>query len=157
MDYIQERENEFFFLNKSGIVENFGKLISIGNIILTFSIVMVKKSVIENCDFNSPLRAYLDYFLWSQLAGKNIYYISEKLTYWRMHPESYMNKTKASWLEKLQFELKRRSCLCKNKNIFLKLLTMLNCIRVKFIYMKKTPTLFRINILNDFFIWDIKR
>ena len=157
LDYIKGRESDDFSLNKSGLVKNFEKLIATGNIILTFSIVMVKKSILESCDFNSPLRCSLDYFLWSQLADKNIYYLAEKLTYWRMHSDSYMNRAKLNWFEKCRFELKRRSFLCKNKNVFLKLGVMLNCIRVQFIYIKKTPTLFRINFLNDLFILDIKR
>ena len=157
LDYIRGRENKDFSLSSSGFVKNFDKLIMTGNIILTFSIVMVKKSVLEGCDFNSPLKAFLDYFLWSQLADKNIYYLAEKLSYWRMHSESYMNRARAKWLERFKFEIKRRGFICKNKNVFLKLMVMLNCIRVQFIYIKKTPTLFRINILNDLFIWDIKR
>jgi len=90
LDYIKDRENKYFSLNKSGLIEKFDKLISKGNIIMTFSIVMIKKSILETCDFNSPVRAHLDYYLWSQVSDKTIYYLAEKLTYWRMHSDSYM-------------------------------------------------------------------
>lgn len=157
LDYIKERQDSNFSLEKSGIIKNYSQLVKTGNIILTFSIVMVRKSVLKKCDFNSPIKAFLDYFLWSQFADKNIYYLAEKLTYWRMHSDSYMNRTSPRYFERLSFELKRRSYLYKNKNILLKVLLMLNCIRVQIVHVKKTPSMFRINFLNDFFIWDIKR
>ena len=79
------------------------------NIISTFSVVMVKKSVIQQLDFNSPNKPYLDYYLWLQLAhDKNFFYIDKKLTNWRIHKGSYIGHTvsfKNSWdFEKKKFE-----------------------------------------------------
>lgn len=63
------------------------------NLVVAFSCAMVKKSLILNCDFNSPLPQSLDYYLWTQIYPKaDIAYIPKKLTKWRKHGESYMNR-----------------------------------------------------------------
>lgn len=63
------------------------------NLIPSFSCVMVKKSILQTCDFNSPLPQCLDYFLWIQLYNKiQMVYLQEKLTYWRKHDKNYMKK-----------------------------------------------------------------
>ncbi len=61
------------------------------NWILTFSCVMLKKKVFENCDFvNVTRKANLDWWLWRQICLDNyIFYVDKKLTFWRMH-DSYM-------------------------------------------------------------------
>lgn len=61
------------------------------NWILTFSCVMLKKKVLQNCDFlNVTRRANLDWWLWRQVCITNyIFFVNKKLTYWRMH-DSYM-------------------------------------------------------------------
>jgi len=65
------------------------------NMILTFSCVMVKSEVIQNTDFNTPNDARLDWWLWVHLAYDNeFYYLDEKLTKWRLHPQSYIRKNK---------------------------------------------------------------
>lgn len=61
------------------------------NLIQTFSAVMVKKTSIEKCDFNCPIKACLDWYLWAQLVNEGVYYIDEKLTKWRRHQESYIH------------------------------------------------------------------
>lgn len=63
------------------------------NYIPTFSCAMVKRSILEQCNFDSPTKPWLDYWLWKQVLLLNkIYYINEHLTYWRMHPNSYNSK-----------------------------------------------------------------
>ena len=63
------------------------------NLIPSFSCVMVKKSILQTCDFNSPMPQSLDYFLWIQLYNKlKMGYLSNKLTYWRKHARNYMKK-----------------------------------------------------------------
>lgn len=59
------------------------------NLIPTFSCVMCKKSDLEKCDFNTPIDAYIDWYLWSQFADKQVYYVSRQLTKWRIHNNSY--------------------------------------------------------------------
>jgi len=86
------------------------------NIISTFSIVMMKKSLLKNVDFNSPIKKFLDYYLWLQLLeNTNFYYIDKKLTNWRMHGQSYVNK-KENYLNVVKFEQAKRLIIYKNKN-----------------------------------------
>jgi len=62
------------------------------NPVATFSIVMLKKEILETLDFNTPVKPLLDYYLWAQFFIKNKgYYINEKLTFWRMHKSSYVH------------------------------------------------------------------
>lgn len=62
------------------------------NKILTFSAVLVNKTKLLNCDFNTPVDKLLDWWLFLPLARKHdFYYIHEKLTKWRMHDDSYIN------------------------------------------------------------------
>ncbi len=62
------------------------------NKILTFSAVLVNKTKLLACDFNTPVDKLLDWWIFLPLARKhNFYYIHEKLTKWRMHDDSYIN------------------------------------------------------------------
>ncbi|XVJ50914.1 MAG: glycosyltransferase [Vampirovibrio sp.] len=64
------------------------------NIVPTFSCVLVKKDVLKTCDFSPPVDAWLDKWLWGQIAlSSPFYYLNEKLTLWRMHEKSYINST----------------------------------------------------------------
>lgn len=70
------------------------------NYITTFSCCMVKKNILSKCDFNSPRKAALDWWLWRQIAITHpIYFLNEKLTIWRIH-QSYLENSSA---EKQQF------------------------------------------------------
>ena len=63
------------------------------NPVPTFSVVMLRKSLLNNINYNTPIKPYLDRFLWGQIASKTyFYYIDKPLTLWRKHPASYMNK-----------------------------------------------------------------
>lgn len=65
------------------------------NLICTFSIVMVKKNLIEECNFNTPVNALLDLWLWTQIAQKTkFYYLNKPLTMWRVHNQSFINNYK---------------------------------------------------------------
>jgi len=62
------------------------------NLVSTFSAAMVEKKALEECDFNSPVDIFLDWWLWLQITFKHrSYYMAEKLTNWRIHPASYIN------------------------------------------------------------------
>ena len=66
---------------------------------MTFSVVMTKKDLLKGCDFDSPVKQYLDYWLWVQIAQKvKFYYLDKPLTLWRVHADSYINKTSDSHL-----------------------------------------------------------
>ncbi|EKE03246.1 MAG: glycosyltransferase [uncultured bacterium] len=62
------------------------------NLVPTFSSVLIEKSVIKSCDFETPIDALLDLWLWIQISANNkFYYIDKKLTNWMIHPASYLN------------------------------------------------------------------
>ena len=59
------------------------------NFIPTLSSVLIKRSVLEALDFNTPIPAWIDFWLYRQILKDNLlYYVDECLTYWRQH-ESY--------------------------------------------------------------------
>lgn len=94
------------------------------NIIPTFSCVALKKSLFDKVDLESPLPALLDYYIWLQMAQNNeFYYIDEKLTNWRIHPDSYISdKSRKDNKKCFLFNLKKKEFVYKHRNIFLYLL-----------------------------------
>lgn len=81
------------------------------NLVPTFSVVTMKKELFQNIDFNSPIKAYLDYYLWIQIVQKTpLYFIDEKLTNWRMH-DSYIMNVNFNIIQKIKFEYKRKTIL----------------------------------------------
>ena len=62
------------------------------NWVLTFSIVMVRRSVLLSCDILSvPRPSNLDWWLWRQICFDNdIWVVHGKLTKWRLHGDSYL-------------------------------------------------------------------
>lgn len=69
------------------LLKNFNKI----NMVPTFSVVLTRKEELLNCEFDTPIDAQLDWFLWVQMAKQDFYYIDKNLTNWRMHPKSYIN------------------------------------------------------------------
>ena len=66
------------------------------NLIPTFSAIMIRKDILEKCNFDSTIPAWLDWWLWRQISfDYPLLYIGEKLTYWRMHEESYNARKKS--------------------------------------------------------------
>ena len=95
------------YLKKRSRVTNFSYDMINRNSIMTFSIVMVKKELLKDCDFNSPVKTYLDYWLWIQIARKTkCYYLDMPLTRWRVHADSYINSVPIN-LESFGEEIKR--------------------------------------------------
>ena len=95
------------YLKKRCRVTNFSYDLINRNSIMTFSIVMVKKELLKDCDFNSPVKTYLDYWLWIQIARKTkFYYLDMPLTRWRVHADSYINSVPIN-LESFGEEIKR--------------------------------------------------
>ena len=61
------------------------------NFIATFSAVMLKKELLTNINFNSPVKQWLDFYIWIQIAkNATCFYIDEKLTNWVRHYDSYV-------------------------------------------------------------------
>ena len=116
-------------LKESGFIENFRHIIPNINIIPTFSCAMVKKSLLENCKFQSVCKTYLDFYLWAQLREARVYYIHKKLTHWRMHSDSYTNKARNNRLKQLLFRIDIYSMIVKDKPAILRLFLILNFLR----------------------------
>lgn len=106
-------------LYPSKLLKVFQKYHTKTNLIPTFSSVMIKKSLVESLDFNSPCKPWLDWYLWIQCAGKNInfYCINKKLTNWRKHENSYIS-TQLSEDDKYLFDIKKYMFLFKLKKFF---------------------------------------
>ena len=143
-------------LEESGFIDDFAKILPKINVIPTFSVVMTKKELLEKCDFNPLCKSALDYYLWAQLANYKIYYINEKLTYWRMHQDSYINRDKHSWLKKCLFNVSIYACTIKNKNKFIKPFLIINYMRARLIYLKLDKKSIKLNLLNNRFIFEKK-
>ena len=66
-----------------------------GNVLPTFSCVLACKETLLACDFAPPDAVWFDWWLWCQLAHEAIFaYVDAPLTLWRLHGESYNQKTK---------------------------------------------------------------
>ncbi|MBQ4114693.1 glycosyltransferase [bacterium] len=60
------------------------------NPVATFSIVLLKRDLLKNIDFNTPIGQILDYFLWIQIAQKTeFYYLNKELSKCIKHHDSY--------------------------------------------------------------------
>ena len=66
------------------------------NMICTFSCCMVRRSVLQSCDFDGlPRPANLDWWLWRQVCCENpVFVVHKKLTRWRLH-NSFMTRESA--------------------------------------------------------------
>lgn len=93
------------FLIRKPFPRNIFKELNTDNRILTFSTVMVKKSVLLPEYFNTPIDKLLDWWLYIHIAHQNdVYYIPEKLTKWRLHKGSYITQKQGSRLHFIQLK-----------------------------------------------------
>ena len=122
-------------LKTKGSPANLLKYFAKINLVPTFSVVMVNKSLLMNLDYNVVHKPLLDFYLWAQIAQKSdLYYIDKKLTNWRMHKDSYLS---AEYPEKnkLKFKLQINSVVYYNnlfKRIFENFIAYRKyCIKVK--------------------------
>lgn len=66
-----------------------GPWIWLGNPVPSFSCAMVRRRLLA-CDMTSPEPAWLDWWLWLQLASRaRFVYLDAPLTRWRVHADSY--------------------------------------------------------------------
>lgn len=92
--YFKKRKSIINEINHYWKINNFPHYVSdnfyLRNIVPTFSCVMLKTFLIKNCIFNSPKDSWIDWFLWAQISNNTkFYYINDKLTFWRVHENSY--------------------------------------------------------------------
>ena len=56
------------------------------NFIPTLSSVMIRKDVLVQLDYNTPVPAWLDFWLYRQILIRYVlYFVDEELTFWRQH------------------------------------------------------------------------
>lgn len=80
-------------LSKKTFPKNIFKDINAHNLILTFSSVMIKRKHFDNLNFNTPIDALLDWWIYIHIAyDTQVFYIAEKLTNWRQHRKSYISR-----------------------------------------------------------------
>lgn len=80
----------------------------------TFSCCMVKKSVLKKCDFSAGGRpSALDWWLWRQILPKcTLFYMTEKLTYWRIHNSYNSTQHEDSLINQVLFNQKSDTLFC---------------------------------------------
>ncbi len=62
------------------------------NIVPTFSCVMIKRKIFKGLNFDSPIPAWLDWWLYKQiLQHHKLYYCPKKVTIWNAHGDSFNN------------------------------------------------------------------
>lgn len=82
-------------LNKLKFPKNIFYNINVHNLIMTFSSVMIKREYFENLNFNTPIDALLDWWIYIHISyHTKAFYIKEKLTKWRQHRQSYILRKK---------------------------------------------------------------
>jgi glycosyltransferase involved in cell wall biosynthesis len=113
------------------------------NLIPTFSCVMVKKELLEKCDFNATVPAWLDYWVWRQLALENkIFYTDYKLTFWRRHKQSYINSVDNHKKSTKRFLKNNNKILIKRRPLFIIPIGMLKLFNFIFEKIEKTNKTF---------------
>ncbi|MBR1753717.1 glycosyltransferase [bacterium] len=141
--YIRVFENNFNkirkILDNTNFPCNVMKFLEKKNIVPTFSCVSIKKDELSKCDFNSPVDALLDYFLWVQIARENkFYYLNEKLTFWRIHSKSYINSYTKDKKQKFEMKIKLNNMFANHykynflKYIICKIIVIKNVIKKRF-------------------------
>jgi glycosyltransferase involved in cell wall biosynthesis len=67
------------------------------NYMPTLSAACIRRDLLLACDFNSYHPQYIDFWLWRQLClMHSIHFVSDAVTYWRKHDESYDMKQNIS-------------------------------------------------------------
>lgn len=118
--YLKKINNYWKKNNKPHCISD---ILHLDNYIPTFSCVMLKKDLLNDCNFYPPRMAFLDYWLWAQICTKtDFYYTFEKLSYWRKHSESYIQKDTTTNLKTYEFYNQLYQILPPIKNIKYKIL-----------------------------------
>ncbi len=82
-------------LSKINFPANIFRKFDTKNPVLTLSSIMIKRKLLTDELFDTKTDALFDWWLYINLAFKNDFdYISEKLTNWRIHDNSYIKKPK---------------------------------------------------------------
>lgn len=135
--YLKLVEN---YWKKHNYPHQINNIITIFNCIPTFSCVMIKTDIIKKCNFNSPKKAWIDWWLWGQVAYESVYCIPEQLTYYRIHSDSYINNDnlKRKYTEAYNFFKDFYKIVTKQKsfkyNIYSRLKQVIRILKYSFLY-----------------------
>lgn len=89
------------------------------NIVQTFSAAMISRAEIAKHNLTPPDDRFLDWWLFIQLASDtDFYYMSEKLTHWRLHENSYITKKKRKFTISANIQTLFHLLKTKKKPIF---------------------------------------
>lgn len=85
------------------------------NPLATFSSIMFRKDVLENCNFDSVIPAWTDWWLHRQILIKYpLYYVNQRLTMWRIHDSYNTTERNNKYAEKYnEFMVYSNSLLAK--------------------------------------------
>ena len=82
-------------ISKLNFPKNIFYDLNIENFLLTFSAVMIKKEILDDCPLDTPIDALLDWWIFIHISFNNeAFYINKKLTKWRQHKNSYLFRQK---------------------------------------------------------------
>ncbi len=82
-------------ISKLNFPKNIFYDLNIENFLLTFSAVMIKKEILDDCPLDTPIDALLDWWIFIHISFNNeAFYINKKLTKWRQHKNSYLFRRK---------------------------------------------------------------
>jgi len=100
--------------NPTNYLKDFRKI----NIVPTFSVVMLRRSLCSDINFKVSNPPCLDIYLWAQIALKtDFYYLEKALTNWRMHGNSYISKSLNRMdLNYIKYRLELEDIVGKNDN-----------------------------------------
>ena len=82
-------------ISKLNFPKNIFYDLNIENFLLTFSAVMIKKEILDDCPLDTPIDALLDWWIFIHISFNNeAFYINKRLTKWRQHKNSYLFRRK---------------------------------------------------------------
>lgn len=64
------------------------------NVIPTMSCLVAKRSLFNNCNWDSPVSAWSDWWLWMQISDQKFFRIPAEYAFWRIHAKSYHSEQK---------------------------------------------------------------
>lgn len=92
-------------ISKLNFPKNIFYDLNIENFLLTFSAVMIKKEIMNDCPLDTPIDALLDWWIFIHISFNNeAFYINKKLTKWRQHKNSYLFRRKKPNFQSVNLE-----------------------------------------------------
>lgn len=92
-------------ISKLNFPKNIFYDLNIENFLLTFSAVMIKKEILDDCPLDTPIDALLDWWIFVHISFNNeAFYINKKLTKWRQHKNSYLFRRKKPNFQSVNLE-----------------------------------------------------